>query len=166
MRLVAYLMRQMGQVQFGNQNWTTNIQAVSLNYPPVTNWRIEAGRGVSPEDERSAAFVVVIGRTVYRQLFAHGENPLGATILVKGFPLRVVGVLAAKGQSMWGQDQDDLVMIPFKTGEQKVLGVASPTQQTNLTALYPCRPIRSTCSRASPATSIRSMFRRRRRTRF
>lgn len=139
-RLVAYLMRQMGQVQLGNQNWTTNIQAVSLNYPPVTNWRIEAGRGVSPEDERSGALVVVIGRTVYRQLFAHGENPLGASILVKGFPLRVIGVLAAKGQSMWGQDQDDLVMIPFKTGEQKVLGVASPNQQTNLTTLYPLPP--------------------------
>ena len=139
-RLVAYLMRQMGQVQLGNQNWTTNIQAVSLNYPPVTNWRIEAGRGVSPEDERSGALVVVIGRTVYRQLFAHGENPLGASVLIKGFPLRVIGVLAAKGQSMWGQDQDDLVMIPFKTGEQKVLGVASPNQQTNLTTLYPLPP--------------------------
>jgi macrolide transport system ATP-binding/permease protein len=138
--LVAYLMRQMGQVQIGNQNWTTNIQAVSVNYPPVTNWSIEAGRGVSVEDEKSGALVVVIGRTVQKQLFSHGENPLGATILIKGFPLRVVGVLAAKGQSMWGQDQDDLVMIPFKTGEEKVLGVASPNQQTNLTTLYPLAP--------------------------
>jgi macrolide transport system ATP-binding/permease protein len=135
--LVAYLMRQMGQVQYGNQNWTTNVQAVSLNYPPVTNWSIEAGRGVNENDERNAALVVVIGRTIYKQLFAQGQNPIGATILVKGVPLRIVGVLAAKGQSMWGQDQDDLVMIPFKTGEQKVLGVASPSQQTNLTALYP-----------------------------
>jgi macrolide transport system ATP-binding/permease protein len=138
--LVAYLMRQMGQVQVGNQNWTTNVQAVSVNYPPVTNWTIESGRGITPEDEKSAALVVVIGRTVQNQLFAHGENPLGATILIKGFPLRVVGVLTAKGQSMWGQDQDDLVMIPFKTGEEKVLGVASPNQATNLTALYPLAP--------------------------
>jgi macrolide transport system ATP-binding/permease protein len=138
--LVAYLMRQMGQVQRGNQNWTTNIQAISLNYPPVTNWSIESGRGVSAEDERSAALVVVIGRTVSKQLFQPGEDPLGQTILVKGFPLRVIGVLAPKGQSMWGQDQDDLVMIPFKTGEEKVLGVASPNQPTNLTALYPLPP--------------------------
>jgi macrolide transport system ATP-binding/permease protein len=135
--LVAYLMRQMGQVQYGNQNWTTNIQAVSLNYPPVTNWSIEAGRGINENDERNAGLVAVVGRTIYKQLFAQGQNPIGATILVKGAPLRIVGVLAAKGQSMWGQDQDDLVMIPFKTGEQKVLGVASPSQQTNLTALYP-----------------------------
>ncbi|MFY9831723.1 MAG: ABC transporter permease [Methylocystis sp.] len=138
--LVAYLMRQMGQVQMGNQNWTTNIQAVSVNYPPVTNWTIETGRGITQEDEKGAALVVVIGRTVQKQLFAHDENPLGATILIKGFPLRVVGVLTAKGQSMWGQDQDDLVMIPFKTGEEKVLGVASPNQATNLTALYPPAP--------------------------
>lgn len=138
--LVAYMMRQMGQVQLRNQNWTTNIQAVSLNYPPVTNWRIAEGRGISSDDERSGALVVVIGRTIYKQLFARGENPLGATILVKGAPLRVIGMLAAKGQSMWGQDQDDLVMIPFKTGEQKVLGVASPNQPTNLTSLYPPPP--------------------------
>ena len=138
--LVAYLMRQMGQVQLGNQNWTTNIQAISPNYPPVTNWTIESGRGVAADDERAAALVVVIGRTVQKQLFQHGEAPLGATILVKGFPMRVVGVLTPKGQSMWGQDQDDLVMIPFKTGEEKVLGVASPNQATNLTALYPLPP--------------------------
>ncbi len=138
--LVAYLMRQMGQVQLRNQNWTTNIQAVSLNYPPVTNWRIAEGRGIGANDERSGALVVVIGHTVYKQLFARGENPLGATILVKGSPLRVVGVLATKGQSMWGQDQDDLVMIPFKTGERKVLGVAAPNQPTNLTSLYPPPP--------------------------
>jgi len=133
-------MRQMGQVQLSNQNWTTNIQAVSLNYPPVTNWHIAEGRGISADDGRSGALVVVIGRTVAKQLFGQGQNPLGATILVKGSPLHVIGVLAAKGQSMWGQDQDDLVMIPFKTGEQKVLGVASPNQPTNLTTLYPPPP--------------------------
>lgn len=138
--LVAHLTRQMGQVQYSNQNWTTNVQAVSANYPPVTNWRIAAGRGITEADDRNAALVAVIGRTVHRQLFARGQNPLGVTVLIKGVPLKVVGVLAAKGQSMWGQDQDDLVMIPFKTGEQKVLGVAAPSQQTNLTALYPPPP--------------------------
>jgi macrolide transport system ATP-binding/permease protein len=138
--LVAYMMRQSGQTQNGGQNWTTTIQAVSPNYPPVANWVIEAGRGITPEDDKNGALVAVIGRTVYRQLFPPTENPLGATILVKGAPLRIVGLLAAKGQSMWGQDQDDLVMIPFRTGEQKVLGVAAPSQQSNLTALYPPAP--------------------------
>jgi macrolide transport system ATP-binding/permease protein len=138
--LVAYLTRQMTQVQSGNRNWTTNIQGVSVNYPPVTNWVIASGRGIIEEDQRDQRLVAVIGQTVYRQLFGPSENPIGAKIQVKG-PLRVIGILAAKGQSMWGQDQDDLVMIPFTTGERKVLGVAAPSQQlSTLSALYPPPP--------------------------
>jgi macrolide transport system ATP-binding/permease protein len=126
---VGYIIRQQGQVQYMNRNWTTNIQGVSPNYPPITNWRIAIGRGITPEDDSKADLVVVIGQTVYRQLFSPFENPLGATIQVKSVSLRVVGLLAAKGQSPFGQDQDDIVMTPFSTAERKVLGVAAPTQQ-------------------------------------
>ncbi|HUN99698.1 MAG TPA: ABC transporter permease [Bradyrhizobium sp.] len=125
---VGYLIRQQGQVQYSSQNWTTNIQGVSTSYPPITNWRIAAGRAISREDENKAALVVVIGQTVYRQLFSPGENPVGAFIQVKSVPLQVIGVLVAKGQSAFGTDQDDLVMLPFTTAERKVLGVAAPTQ--------------------------------------
>ncbi|HXP77432.1 MAG TPA: ABC transporter permease [Stellaceae bacterium] len=125
----GYLIRQQGQIQYGNQNWTTNIQGVSANYPPITNWRIAVGRAITSEDESKADLVVVIGQTVYRQLFDPTENPVGAFIQVKSVPLRVIGVLAAKGQSPFGQDQDDLVMAPFTTAERKVLGVAAPSQQ-------------------------------------
>ena len=140
--LVSYLMRQSGQVTVGNQNWTTNVQGVSPNYPPVTNWTIAVGRGISRDDNSNEALVVVLGRTVYLQLFGGTLNPIGASVLVKGVPLRVIGVLAPKGQSTWGQDQDDLVMIPFSTAERKVLGVAAPSQQqTNLLlAIYPPPP--------------------------
>jgi hypothetical protein len=55
---VSYLIRQMGQVQYANQNWTTNIQGVSANHPPITNWQIETGRGISHEDDSSAALIV------------------------------------------------------------------------------------------------------------
>ncbi len=126
---VGYVIRQQGQVQYGNQNWTTTIQGVSTNYPPITNWRIAAGRGIAAEDESKANLVAVIGQTVYRQLFGSGENPIGASIQVKSVPLQVIGLLAAKGQSPFGADQDDLVMLPFATAERKVLGVAAPTQQ-------------------------------------
>ena len=126
---VGYLIRQQGQVQYASQNWTTNIQGVSASYPPITNWQIAAGRGITAEDDNKADLVVVIGQTVYRQLFSPGENPIGAFIQVKSVPLQVIGVLAAKGQSAFGTDQDDLVMIPFTTAERKVLGVAAPTQQ-------------------------------------
>jgi macrolide transport system ATP-binding/permease protein len=125
---VGYLIRQQGQVQYVNQNWTTTIQGVSANYPPITNWRIAAGRAITSDDQNKAALVAVIGRTVYNQLFSPGENPIGAYIQVKSVPLQVIGILAAKGQSPFGQDQDDVLMTPFSTAERKVLGVAAPTQ--------------------------------------
>jgi macrolide transport system ATP-binding/permease protein len=138
---VSYLIRQLGQVERGNQNWTTSIQGVSANYPPITNWRIALGSGISREDEGKAALVVVLGQTVFRQLFGETENPLGTVIQVKGVPLRVIGILESKGQTPFGTDQDDLVMIPFTTAERKVIGVAAPTQQqAALNWPYPAWP--------------------------
>ncbi len=126
---VSYLIRQMGQTQYSNQNWTTNIQGVSPNYPPITNWQIAEGRGILPEDNDGAALVAVLGQTVVRQLFSADESPIGALIQAKSVPLRVIGILASKGQTPFGTDQDDLIMIPFSTAERKVLGVAAPSQQ-------------------------------------
>jgi macrolide transport system ATP-binding/permease protein len=138
---VSYLIRQSGQVQYANQNWTTSIQGVSANYPPITNWQIASGRGISQEDDMSAALVAVIGLTVSRQLFGDTENPIGAMIQVKSVPLRVIGVFASKGQTSYGTDQDDLVMTPFTTAQRKVLGVAAPSQQqVPLNWVYPLPP--------------------------
>ena len=138
---VSYLIRQSGQVRYANQNWTTSIQGVSANYPPITNWRIMDGRGISREDVNGAALVVVLGQTVARQLFGADESPLGAVIQVKSMPLRVIGLLASKGQTPFGADQDDVVMIPFTTAERKVLGVAAPSlQQAPLNWVYPPPP--------------------------
>jgi macrolide transport system ATP-binding/permease protein len=133
---VSYMIRQQGQVQFGDHNWTTVVQAVTASYPPITNWRIESGRAITDDDVSSAALVAVLGQTVYHQLFAEGDNAIGAVITVKGIPLRVIGLYASKGQSAMGQDQDDVVMIPFTTGERKILGVAAPTLATTENALY------------------------------
>ena len=138
---VSYLIRQSGQVEYGNQNWATSIQGISTNYPPLTNWRIDSGREISANDDADAALVVVIGQTVARQLFGESQTPVGALIQVKGVPLRVIGVLESKGQTSFGQDQDDVVMIPFTTAERKVLGVAAPSQaQTQLNWIYPSPP--------------------------
>jgi len=138
---VGYLNRQMGQIQYANQNWSTVIQGVSPTYPPITNWQVAVGRALTDEDDRSAALVVLLGQTVYRQLFTPSENPVGATIFVKGTPMIVVGLLAAKGQSSYGQDQDDLVMMPFSTAERRVLGVAAPSQlQAASNAAYVTAP--------------------------
>ena len=126
---VGYLIRGVGQVQYGNQNWTTSIQGVSAGYPAMTNWQIAEGRAISAQDDAGAALVATIGQTVYRQVFPLGENPIDAVIQVKGTPLRVIGLLVGKGQTPFGQDQDDVVMIPFATAERRVLGVAAPSQQ-------------------------------------
>lgn len=138
---VSYLIRQSGQIRFSNQNWTTGIQGVSSNYPPMTNWQIAAGRAITPEDERSAALVAVLGETVRRQLFGTFQNPIGATVQARGVALQVVGILDTKGQTSFGQDQDDLIMVPFTTAERKILGVASPSQQqAAINWIYPTPP--------------------------
>jgi macrolide transport system ATP-binding/permease protein len=136
----SYLIRQSGQVQYSDANWTTSILAVTANYPPITNWRIQAGRALMDEDIADATLVIVLGQTVYHQLFAASDNPVGAMVLVKGVPLRVIGLYEGKGQSAMGQDQDDVVMIPFTTGERKILGVAAPTQQSAANSTYPTAP--------------------------
>ncbi len=125
---MGYLIRQLSQVQYGGQNWSTSVQGATPGYVRVTNWQIERGRTLDQADENGAAMVALVGQTVYRQLFSPYENPVGANILVKGQSVRVVGLLASKGQSGFGQDQDDVVIIPFTTAQRKVLGVAAPSQ--------------------------------------
>ncbi len=138
---VSYLIRQSGQIRFANQNWTTGIQGVSSNYPPMTNWQIAAGRAITPEDERNAGLVAVLGETVRKQLFGTFENPIGAMVQAKGVSLRVIGILNSKGQTSFGQDQDDLIMVPFTTAERKIIGVAAPSQQqTAINWIYPTPP--------------------------
>lgn len=125
---VAYMIRQSAQIQYRSQNWSTLILGTSANYAEITNWHIAAGRMFDRTDVSSAALVADIGQTVYRELFPPYENPVGATILIKGVPVKVIGLYQSKGQSPMGHDQDDLVVIPFTTAERRVLGVAAPTQ--------------------------------------
>jgi macrolide transport system ATP-binding/permease protein len=135
---VGYMIRQTGQVQAGDQNWSTSIQGVTPSYIEVLNWQTDSGRSISEADDVSAATVCMLGATVARNLFGPTGIPVGAMVLVRGAPMRVIGVLATRGQSGFGQDQDDLVMIPFHTAERKVLGVAAPQAvQSQIAALYP-----------------------------
>ncbi|HEX8740327.1 MAG TPA: ABC transporter permease [Casimicrobiaceae bacterium] len=139
--IVSYSIRQLGQTEYGSQNWSTSLQGVTATYLDTANWRIQSGRTFTPDEEEGGAMVCLIGQTVYRELFPPNESPVGAVILIKGMPVRVIGLLAGKGQSGFGQDQDDLVMIPFTTAERKILGVAAPSQsQSTLPALYPPPP--------------------------
>jgi macrolide transport system ATP-binding/permease protein len=124
--MVSYLDRQTAQVENSNLNWSTSINGVTPNYTQIRDWPVTSGRGFTQEDERSAALVCLLGNTVVQNLFGEHQDPVGSTIRVKNVQMKVVGVLATKGQSGMGQDQDDVVLIPFSTAERKVLGVASP----------------------------------------
>jgi len=119
---VAWMKRQIGQVIQGERNWSTSIQGVSPGYFSVRDWSVEAGAVFGPRDEETANRVALLGKTVVDNLFGHGEDPIGATIRIKDVPFRVIGVLQRKGQTTWGQDQDDTVVIPFSTAERRVLG--------------------------------------------
>jgi macrolide transport system ATP-binding/permease protein len=119
---VSYMDRQVAQVIYGNRNWSTSIEGTTPAYLDIREWPVISGRPFTEIETRSAAPVCLIGQTVVNNLFAPGEDPVGRIIRVKNFPLRVIGVLAPKGQSGYGQDQDDVVLTPFYTAERKVLG--------------------------------------------
>jgi macrolide transport system ATP-binding/permease protein len=135
---VGYLTRQNAQVEYGDRNWSTAIQGVSPSYPDIVSWRVADGAAITEQENDTADTVCLIGQTVYQNLFAPGVSPVGAMVLVKGVPMRVIGLLVGKGQTGFGQDQDDVVLIPFNTAERKVLGVATPQSAQNLvSAAYP-----------------------------
>ncbi len=119
---VAWVKRDIAQAAYGNRNWSTGIQGSPPSFLAVRDWRLGAGRPFSQSEEDSAAKVALVGQTVVDNLFTPGEDPVGATIRVKNVPFLVVGVLARKGQTGWGQDQDDVVIVPFTTAERRVVG--------------------------------------------
>jgi len=119
---LTYVKRQIVQVVYGNENWSTSAQGSTPSYQSVRDWPVRAGRYYDEQEEAGARPVALLGQTVVDHLFHPGEDPVGATIRVKDVPFEVIGVLAPKGQTSWGQDQDDLVLMPFSTAERRVLG--------------------------------------------
>jgi putative ABC transport system permease protein len=119
--VAAPSVRGSAQTVFGNLNWSTVIQGVTPEYLDAREWSVASGRMFGPQDVDAAAKVAVLGETVWQSLFGD-TDPVGQTIRIKKVPFTVVGVLEAKGQSAWGQDQDDLILIPLSTAKRKVLG--------------------------------------------
>ena len=135
--VISYLDRQTAQVENANMNWSTSINGVTPTYLQIRNWPVTSGRDLTQEDERAASLVCLLGTTVVKNLFGEHQDPVGSMIRVKNVQMRVVGVLASKGQSGFGQDQDDVVLIPFTTAERKVLGVATPVLAQSAAAASP-----------------------------
>jgi putative ABC transport system permease protein len=118
----TYFKRQAVQVIYGTQNWSTVAQGSDISFPNVRQWSVVNGSFFTQRDSDSANRVAVLGQTVVDQLFGPGQDPVGAIIRIKGVPFTVVGVLQAKGQTTWGQDQDDVIVMPFTTAERRVVG--------------------------------------------
>ncbi|HEY0346716.1 MAG TPA: ABC transporter permease [Pyrinomonadaceae bacterium] len=110
-----------GQLVAGNMNWNTSIQGVSEQYPDVRKWSVQSGEFFTDADVRTAARVLVIGKTIADNMFAGGD-PIGQTIRVQNLPFRVVGVMVRKGQDAQGRDQDDVAFSPYTTVQKKILG--------------------------------------------
>ena len=111
------------QVVYGNLNWATQIQGVTPSYFEARDWPVVDGRQINAEDVDGATKVALVGQTTALNLFGESE-PLGQIIRIKKVPFTVVGVLSRKGQNSWGQDQDDVMLIPISTAKKKVLGTS------------------------------------------
>ncbi|HEX6005164.1 MAG TPA: ABC transporter permease [Burkholderiales bacterium] len=117
----APALRGTGQVVAGNNNWSTVFYGATTEVFEVRNWAIASGRAFEQSDIQSSAKVVLLGETVARNLFGDAD-PLGQTVRVRKVPMQVIGVLERKGQSLGGQDQDDVMLMPISTARNRVLG--------------------------------------------
>jgi putative ABC transport system permease protein len=122
---VAPAMPGTAQIIYGANNWSTTVVGTTPEIFRVRDWPVESGYGIGPAEVRSAARVAVLGRTVVANLFGD-ENPIGKTIRIKRSPYTVIGVLAAKGQSLDGRDQDDTVLVPVTTAQRQLFGTQFP----------------------------------------
>jgi putative ABC transport system permease protein len=118
---VAPSAQRMVTVVYSSRNWSTSVVGTTLDYFPSGNWSLAEGRFFNDSEERGGVAVCVIGETVHRELFGNAD-PLGGQIRVKQFSCEVIGLLAAKGQSSFGQDQDDIVVMPLRAVQRRLTG--------------------------------------------
>jgi putative ABC transport system permease protein len=109
-----------GQAIKGSYNWPTSIQGVSPDYLNIRQLKLKDGILFSENDVKSFAKVCLLGQTVISNLFPDGSNPIGQIIRFKNIPFQVIGILEPKGQSNFGQDQDDIILAPYTTVQKRI----------------------------------------------
>jgi putative ABC transport system permease protein len=116
------------QLTIGASNWQGVLRGTTPEYFDAREWRVVVGREMTPEDNKRAANVALLGTTMREKLFGE-RDPLGATIRIRDVPFAVIGLLERKGQSVWGDDQDDIVLVPLRTARRQFVGTsrANPT---------------------------------------
>ncbi len=140
-KYISPLLRTGGQVVFGNLNWATSVQGGTEDFFSIRDYRVDQGDYFTNADVRGATKVAMLGRTVVQQLF-QDEDPVGQTIRIRNIPFKVVGTLMPKGQNMMGQDQDDIILVPYTTIQKRLMGeknvrtwgyIASAASKTQIT---------------------------------
>ncbi|MEX1129905.1 MAG: ABC transporter permease [Vicinamibacterales bacterium] len=111
-----------GQVIAGNQNWSTRVEGTDVDMPLIRSWPTRFGAFFTQQDVRAATKVAVLGSVVAETLYGPDEDPTGQMIRIRSQPFRVIGVMASKGQSGTGQDQDDIIFTPYTTVMKKLQG--------------------------------------------
>jgi putative ABC transport system permease protein len=109
------------QAIYGNENWETSVIGSTRAYLQVRNWQLESGRLFTDSELRGGKDVCILGATVRKELFG-GQNPLGNMIRLEKLSCQVVGLLESKGESSFGTDQDDFVLIPLRTLQRRIAG--------------------------------------------
>ncbi len=120
------------QIVYGNQNWSTQVTGVTVGVFVVNDWKLTSGRPFTDQDMRSATKVAILGSTVARELFGYSD-PVGEVVRIKKIPFQVIGVLESKGESSWGRDQDDIVMVPVTTAQKRLFGMHRPNMVSSIT---------------------------------
>jgi putative ABC transport system permease protein len=148
------------QVVYANLNWSTTVLGVTPEYLPARDWEVIAGRPLTQEEVDGASKVAMLGQTVVRNLFGD-QDPLGQVIRIKKVPFTVIGVMDRKGQTTWGQDQDDQILIPLSTAKTKILGGYSAKGRSVGTISI---KIRDAAFMKEAESEIRALLRQRHRT--
>ncbi|MFA6126297.1 MAG: ABC transporter permease [Bacteroidales bacterium] len=112
-----------GQAVAGNENNPTTIFGVNQEYLSIKTMTVKSGRIFSETEIKTSSKVCLLGQTVVKELFGEGADPVGATIRFKNIPFRVIGILSAKGQSQFGQDQDNVILAPYTTIQKRILAI-------------------------------------------
>lgn len=106
---------------YGNANWSTAVTGIDNGFFTVRNWTIQSGRQFLDTELRSGKAVCVVGATVAKELFGQ-QSPLDSKIRLGNFSCQIIGLLEAKGQSTFGSDQDDLILVPLRTFQRRISG--------------------------------------------
>src|SRR5581483_9785579 len=112
------------QIAAGNENWNTQVFGESPEYFQIRQWPLVQGSIFTEQDVRSAAKVAIVGKTVVDQLFP-SENPVGEIVRIKNSPFKIIGVLKPKGFAPWGQDQDDVIIVPYTSAMKRLYGLTT-----------------------------------------